>query len=207
MFMSRVEIPWPAARNPYEFHRQLWRLFPGQNPEARIGSDDDRQGFLFRVEENLTGKSARVLVQSRIAPIGAHGLVLLGTRELDPRPTMGQRLAYVLTANPVKTITDANRETKPGKRSKKSRVPLIKEQEQQQWLVRKLAEAAAIESCVVHSNVSLYFRKENSGGKLVTVTFEGILCVTESDRLTTLLENGVGPAKGFGCGLLLVRRA
>lgn len=207
MFLSRVEIPWPAARNPYDLHRQLWRLFPGQNPEARIGGEDDRQGFLFRVEENLIGRSARVLVQSRLAPIGADGLVLLGSRDFDPHPTTGQRLAYVLTSNPVKTITDANREAKPGKRSEKCRVPLIKEQEQQQWLVRKLSGAAAIESCVVHSNVPLYFRKGNGGGKLVTVTFEGVLCVTEPGRLTTLLENGIGPAKGFGCGLLLVRRA
>ena len=44
------------------------------------------------------------------------------------------------------------------------------------------------------------------GGKLVTATFEGVLHVRDPDRLAALLENGIGPAKAFGCGLLLVRR-
>lgn len=41
---------------------------------------------------------------------------------------------------------------------------------------------------------------------VVTVTFEGVLNVIDPDRLVMLLENGIGPAKAFGCGLLLVRR-
>ncbi len=27
MFLSRVEMPWEFARNPYDFHRQMWRMF------------------------------------------------------------------------------------------------------------------------------------------------------------------------------------
>jgi CRISPR system Cascade subunit CasE len=30
--------------------------------------------------------------------------------------------------------------------------------------------------------------------------------VDDPEQLTRLLENGIGPAKSFGCGLLLVRR-
>jgi len=52
----------------------------------------------------------------------------------------------------------------------------------------------------------VYFRKEGRGGKLVTVTFEGNLWVKEPERFVNFLQNGVGPAKSFGCGLLLVRR-
>ena len=44
------------------------------------------------------------------------------------------------------------------------------------------------------------------GGKLATVTFNGVMKVSNPARLIELLEKGVGPAKGFGCGLLLVRR-
>ncbi|MHB1353416.1 MAG: type I-E CRISPR-associated protein Cas6/Cse3/CasE [Thiobacillus sp.] len=40
----------------------------------------------------------------------------------------------------------------------------------------------------------------------MTCTFEGILRVEMPEQLASLLENGVGPAKAFGCGLLLVRR-
>jgi CRISPR system Cascade subunit CasE len=206
MFISRVEIPWEAVRNPYDIHRQLWRLFPGEERETRASGEQDRQGFLFRVEEQGTGRPARLLVQSRRAPIRTEGLLLLGSREIQPAPSAEQRLAFVLTANPVKTITDAERGAKPDKQSGKCRVPLIKEDEQRDWLTRKLATAATLESADILPRAPLYFRKGKRAGKLVTCTFEGVLRVDEPNTLTSLLESGVGPAKAFGCGLLLVRR-
>ena len=206
MFLSRVEIPWEFARNPYNLHQQLWKLFPGEEREARKSNDDVRQGFLFRVEENPTGRPARLLVQSRRTPEVALGMVIIGTREIQPRPVAGQRLAFLLTANPVKTIADAQRDAKPDKKSEKCRVPLIKEEDQREWVARKFASAGEIEVANVMPHAPIYFRKGSRGGKLATVTFDGVLRVSDPIRLAELLDNGVGPAKGFGCGLLLVRR-
>lgn len=39
-----------------------------------------------------------------------------------------------------------------------------------------------------------------------TVDFEGELEVVDADRFRRTLYNGIGPAKGFGCGLMMVRR-
>ncbi len=206
MFLSRVEIPWELARNPYNLHRQLWRLFPGEEKEMRSNNEELRQGFLFRVEENPTGRPARLLVQSRRMPEIASELIVIGTREFKPRPVTGQRLAFLLTANPIKTITDTQREAKPGKQSEKCRVPLIKEEDQREWIARKFARSGEIEATSILPHNPIYFRKGNRGGKLVTVTFEGVLCVRDPDFLVTLVENGIGHAKAFGCGLLLVRR-
>lgn len=222
MYLSRIELPWEAARNPYDLHRQVWRLFPGEAHESRDSDEAERQGFLFRVEHNPTGRPARLLVQSRHAPVAVAGIALVGAREFHPQPETGLQLAFLLTANPVKTIVDTEAEAKPDKlrrhtekivrradqspRQPKIRVPLIKEEEQREWLTRKLDGAAMIEAASVLPHAPTYFRKGNRGGKLVTVTFEGILSVTNPPHLTRLLENGVGPAKAFGCGLLLVRR-
>ncbi|MFN0040843.1 MAG: type I-E CRISPR-associated protein Cas6/Cse3/CasE [Burkholderiales bacterium] len=206
MFLSRVELPWEAVRNPYDLHRHVWRLFPGETRESRASGEAERQGFLFRVEHNPTGHPARLLVQSRRAPVVVAGIALVGTREFHPRPVASQRLAFLLTANPVKTITDAERDAKPGKKSEKCRVPLIRENDQREWLLRKLAVGAEVESTDVLLHPPLYFRKGNRGGKLVTATFEGVLRVRDPNSLATLLENGIGHAKAFGCGLLLVRR-
>jgi CRISPR system Cascade subunit CasE len=206
MFLSRVEIPWEYTRNPYNLHRQLWKLFPGEEKETRSNSEELRQGFLFRIEENPTGRPARLLVQSRRAPEPASGVVLVGTREISPQPVAGQRLAFLLTANPVKTITDTQRDAKPGKKSEKCRVPLIKEEDQHDWIERKLADAGEIEAVNVLPHAPIYFRKGNRGGKLISVTFEGVLRVSKPSRITELLDNGIGHAKAFGCGLLLVRR-
>lgn len=206
MFLSRVEVPWELARNPYEVHRQLWRLFPGEDKETRKNAQEQRQGFLFRVESNQPGRPLRLLVQSRRVPEPASGLMIVGTRELQPQPAADQRLAFLLTANPIKTITDAQRDTKSGKSSDKCRVPLIHEAEQRDWLKRKLIGAAEIEVVDVLPHAPVFFRKGNRGGKLVTVTFEGMLRVNQPEVLVAHLENGIGPAKVFGCGLLLVRR-
>lgn len=206
MFLSRVEIPWEFARNPYNLHRQLWKLFPGEEKETRSNDEELRQGFLFRIEDSSTGRPARLLVQSRRAPEIASGLVLVGTREIQPQPVAGQRLVFLLTANPVKTITDAQRDAKPSKKSEKCRVPLIKEEDQREWIARKLASACEIEAAKVLPHAPIYFRKGNRGGKLVTATFEGVMRVRNPDILITTMENGIGPAKAFGCGLLLVRR-
>ena len=51
------------------------------------------------------------------------------------------------------------------------------------------------------------FRK--GGGtsiRLGLLDIAGTLAVTDADKLVQTLMNGVGPAKAFGCGLLLVRR-
>lgn len=206
MFLSRVEVPWDFVRNPYGVHRQLWRMFPGEARETRKDGEEPRQGFLFRVEESRPGRIARLLVQSRRPPTTVPDLVLVGTRELNLRPQVGQRLAFLVTANPIKTIADTERDMKPGKKSDKCRVPLIREGDQREWLIRKLNGAAEVEAATIQVHSPLYFRKGGRAGKLSTVTYEGLLRVTGADNLIALLENGVGPAKGFGCGLLLVRR-
>jgi len=206
MYISRVELKLDFTRNPYEYHRRLWRLFPGENRETRRVGEEERKGFLFRVEGNQPGRAARFLVQSRRPPEQAAGVALLGCREFHPRPNADQRLAFLLTANPVKMINDQELETKTDKESKKCRVPLLREEEQREWLTRKLAGVADIEAVSVLPHPPVYFRKGSRAGKLVTFSFEGVLRVLNGPDLVTILENGIGPAKAFGCGLLLVRR-
>ena len=163
-------------------------------------------GFLFRVEDNRPGQPARVLVQSHQPPCPAPGIGLLGSREFRPQPTAGQRLAFLLTANPVKTIQDTETTQKPAKTRATCRVPLIDEDQQRDWLGRKLGGAAKLETVSLLPHAPVFFRRGQRAGKLVTLTFEGVLNVEDPWALVTLLENGVGPAKAFGCGLLLVRR-
>jgi len=207
MFISRVEVPWEAVRNPYDVHRLLWRFFPGEARETRTGSEQERQGFLFRIEDQHIGRPTRLLVQSRRAPVCVHDMALLGTREFNPVICAERRLAFVLTANPVKNVIDIERIAKPNKKSKRCRVPIVKEEGQIAWLGHKLTAAAELEHVTVLPHAPLYFKKHKHAGKLVACTFEGTMRVLDAERLVGLLENGVGPAKAFGCGLLLVRRA
>lgn len=212
MFISRVEMPWPTVQNPYEIHRHLWLLFTNEalkHHEQNI--EDKRRGFLFRIESYQTGSPARFLVQSYQRPISSALIKTLGCREFNPQPQATQQLAFLLTANPIKTITDTQKDAKPKKAPNKRgqfkcRVPLVHEEQQRNWLSRHLEAATDIEAVTILPHPPLYFRKGQQSGKVTTVTFEGVLRVREPDILIQMLENGIGPAKSFGCGLLLVRR-
>lgn len=207
MILSEISMDWSVAAHPYEWHRALWRLFPGRPAENRLSREEARSGFLYRIERMETGRGARALLLSEVAPTGqTTGIqIMRSTTELNPTFQEGQTLGFRLTANPVKTITDAEGRLNAKGEVKKCRVPLIREEDQSNWLARHLDGAAELAQAEIRQEHPLYFRKREVG-KIVPVTFEGTLRVTDGKLLTELMRNGIGPAKAFGCGLLLVRR-
>lgn len=196
MYLSRVQLDWKDTRNPYDWHRALWRLFPEQPTEQRT--------FLFRVEQQRPGQGALILLQSPAAPYpyDAATRVIAEPKRLDLSAiTEGSSLRFRLTANVIKTIRDSEDP------ERHIRVPLIKEDQQLEWLGRKLGTAAAVEAARPTPNPPLFFRRKGRAGKLATVTFEGRLRVLDPDSFRSLIGTGVGAAKSFGCGLLSVARA
>jgi len=198
MFLSKVWIDWNWVKDPYQLHRALWRLFPD--------SQSDERDFLFRVEDVQRGKGAFALLLSAKQPITAPVAEVIASKLMPQSIPSGARLRFRLRANPIKTIKDDKRLDKKGV-PKSVRVPLINEQEQLLWLVRKLAGVAELETALVMPEPALYFRKQNMDGKIQTVCFEGVLKVLDAAALITLLRQGIGPAKAMGCGLLSLAAA
>jgi len=204
MYLSKVRLLPGRLDNAWEWHRALWTLFPGIE---RIKNES--APFLYQMERLNLKQGAEVLMQSAIEPGKASDRAqLLAVRQFDPRPREGQLLTFRLTANVTKAIRDKDNP------DRKIRVPLIKEEQQRAWLERKLGDAAsAIRNLHIQRHPPLYFRKGQRPGKIVTVSFEGELVVGNAQALAKLLKGdadhapGIGPAKAFGCGLLLVRRA
>jgi CRISPR-associated protein Cas6/Cse3/CasE subtype I-E len=122
----------------------------------------------------------------------------------------GQLLRFRLTANPTKVLTEQNEE------KRKIRVPLIKPAQQEDWLKRKLDGFAVIETVMPRNEAPLYFNQKCRGGKIVPVNFEGILRVVNPEKFKEQIYEeynekgeyiaGIGHAKAFGCGLMLVRK-
>jgi len=120
----------------------------------------------------------------------------LECREFFPAFKEGQRLRFEVSANPVKRLARSG-----------DRVPLIRDEERLAWLGRQLDGAAEIEAARVVASERLYFRKPGMPpGKIEEVTFAGVLRVRDAARLLETCRGGVGPAKSFGCGLLLLAR-
>lgn len=198
MYLSKVLICGAACRNPYEIHRALWNLFPED-------ADADRD-FLFRVEQAGQNRH-EVLMQSLREPvISSDDARILACKEYKLSLQPGQSLRFLLVANPIKMIKDEKGRTNTAGDPKKCRVPLIKEEEQRAWIERKLQDAALLGTLIVDPVLPLRFRKsrEDCAGKIQQVSFQGVMKVEDPDRLTGLINTGIGPAKAFGCGMLSV---
>lgn len=201
MYLSKILMDGHACHNPYEIHRVLWRLFP-EDAEAQ-------REFLFRIGHS-DWHQAEVLLQSKIKPVSAApDAKILECKEFPLNLREGQRLRFLLIANPIKTIDDeAGRKNKSGE-AKKCRVPLIREEDQRSWIKRKLQDAVSLDALDIAPLLPLRFRKgkENQAGKIQPVSFQGCLNVKNPAVLRDLIKKGIGPAKAFGCGLLSLARA
>lgn len=187
---SRTAVNWTA--NPYRVHQRLKMAYEG----------DPR--LLFRIEENLAG--VHILVQSHAKPDWAAAFANFPVlrcppehKPFDPRLATGQRYRFRLRVNP--TV----------KRNGK-RWGLVREEDQQAWLTRKLTAAGAE---LLGDRVAARERQNSrknpardSGTQThFAVLFEGVLKVTDPVQLKAALEQGIGPAKGYGFGLLSLARA
>lgn len=200
MYLSKVMISGAACRNPYEIHRVLWKLF--------AEDADAERDFLFRVGQAEQNR-AEVLMQSLRKPEASFDAArILACKEYPLLLQTGQRLRFLLVANPIKMIKDEKGRTDAAGEPKKCRVPLIKEEEQKAWIERKFQGVALLDSLVIDPVLPLRFRKsrEDRAGKIQQVSFQGVLNVENSEVLTELVQSGIGPAKAFGCGLLSLAR-
>lgn len=181
-------------RNPYELHRTLSRAF-GDGKEAIQAAR-----CLFRMEETADSDSLFILVQSRVAPewdrLSPSPGYWSGPPEVKPvelHLSRGRNLAFRLRANP--TICQ------DGKRR-----PVKDESGQLRWLERKGDSQGFRLNLirVTHSDVVGFRTAEGMDVTLNAVLFDGVLTVVDSGRFAAAIENGIGPAKGFGMGLLSV---
>lgn len=199
MYLSKVLVSWQKARNPYEIHRVLWKMFPSRQDESR--------DFLFRIERQQKGLETEILMQSINKPVSSkQSYHVTALREYQLSLLNGQKLRFRLRANPVKTISDKRGRINRKGKIKKCRVPLIREEDQRAWLQRKFSPFCSIVKLNIQNEAPLYFRKkkEQRTGKIQTVLFNGIIMINDPDSFLDKMTIGIGPAKAFGCGMLSI---
>lgn len=186
-------------RDPYHTHAAVMRGFPNGG-KGRV---------LFRVENPREHNRPviQILVQSQISPDWTELAKDLGPnlevhfKKLALAFTSGQRLRFRLRANPIVK--------RDGKRQ-----GLVSDEHQIKWLVRK-AEAGGfrVEPASVQTIDEGMWKAVKQGDQqshllqIHTVLFEGCLNILQPEIFLKTLADGIGPAKGFGCGLLSLARA
>jgi CRISPR system Cascade subunit CasE len=144
------------------------------------------------------------------------------TKPYSPVVRKDQRLAFMLRANPIRTKRDEKdkqhrhdvvMEAKTLLKQRQAELPRESELVQQagfMWLaLRGEANGFAVRDGEVRADGYAQLRFTKPKGmhsvSLSTIEFNGLLTVTDPDLLVKTLYRGLGPAKAFGCGLMMVR--
>lgn len=206
MYLSLLKLD-PDSRttrelrlNPYLLHQAVFRAFP----------DEDSGGpgrVLYRMDMDREDQT-NLLVQSEKKPDWDRAELLKGVvdeaiqspKHFSPVLLSGQHLYFRLRANP--TVKKKAEGTKNG-----YRLGLLREEDQIEWLSRKAEEGGfAVVRCRAIPEGVVRDERSTAGEKLshYAVRFEGILNVVDPQHFLETIARGIGPAKGFGFGLLSI---
>jgi CRISPR system Cascade subunit CasE len=193
--------------NSYEMHRTIMGAFPTPLPH--------NERVLFRIEPGERSDMPVVLVQSVYRPDWESVqqktencfVCMPQVRSLDGLNIKdGDWLRFRLRADPSKRVYYARRE-------KSQRISLFSEKDRREWMTRKAQESGfSILSEVLSIRDAPYRtmfipRDERTHKATINmVDYEGVLRVEDAEKFLVGLRQGIGPAKGLGCGLLSLAR-
>jgi CRISPR system Cascade subunit CasE len=188
-----------GLRDCYDWHQAAWKAFPGR--------DGQRREFLTRLDQRPEG--FRLLIVSPVPPVRPEWCPADAeswkTKPIPETYFSRRRYAFQLCANPTKKVSKERSDgslTKNGKR-----VPLGKREELTEWIRRKgeLGGFCVDEATLrTFSRGREYFQKGGLTGLHSAVEFQGVLAVTDPAKFHESFTHGIGSAKAFGFGLLVI---
>lgn len=226
MYFSKMTLDKEAAisgrfrdlvTGPYQVHEVIWGLF-ADHP-------DRKRDFLYRAE--LTGRDPVVYLLSLREPVYQGQIWDILSKPFNPVLQKGDILSFRVRVNPVVTKTEPDPERKrirhrhdiimDAKRKLKeensqfSMADLV-QQESVRWLSQR-GENGGFSLFNDRVIAGGYRKMQFSQGRkkntisISVVDCDGVLRVTDPDLFSQMLCKGLGPAKGFGCGLMMVKRS
>lgn len=225
MYLTRM--PLNAAReetrrliaSPYRLHAAVEAAFP---PDMAAADDGGR--VLWRLDRRTESpREFWLYIVSPEKPDLTHVVEQAGwplyerlweTRDyqaLLDRIENGQRWEFRLKANPVRKVRQ-DKGRSPNERVVGTIQGHVTVDQQLEWL-RSRAESHGFElACDVNGAPAVVvsqrnreaFRRGSDEVTLSTAMYDGMLAVVDADRMRATLCQGIGRAKGFGCGLLTV---
>lgn len=219
-YFSRVRLlaglhhtPWlrDLARQgeAYRDHALLWRLFPG---------DGLPRDFIFR---RLDDDVSYYVVSAR-PPQDGSGLFQIQTKPYAPQLAEGMALGFELRANPVRSrrnaegkvqrhdvLMEAKRRAKTGAEAGAKELAAQVEAAGKAWLLERASQwglHVRDESLLQKRYTQHRLKRKGQQIAYSSLDYQGVADVADASKLLHALLQGVGHSKGFGCGLLLVKR-
>lgn len=195
MYLSQITL---ATRDPrrvaslmagdaYRVHQTCWRLFPGA----------DKRSFLYRRQPN------GFVALCDMEPANPDGIWHVESKLFAPKLRKGDQLQFMVTANAT-VCRDGKRHDVMMNAKHLGTDP---QEAARQWIIQRGPqhgfEAQAVRVGAYQHHL---LRKPGHQIRFSTIDYDGALEVVDPDRFIATLIKGLGRAKSFGCGLLLVRR-
>ena len=214
--LTRVFLDYETAalrgiHDAYDWHQRAWVAFPHLDGvrNSRLG-DGEARHFLTRLDDKDGGY--QMLFLSPTEPCRP-GWCPDHETNWQTKPVAGSflehaRYRFSLRANPTKKLTPKGADGKRHGQGK--RVAVRDFAELASWMDRKSKAAGlAIEPGTLRiAERGLYHftkEKERRLGTLNIVDFDGVLRVTDRAAFKAAFQNGIGSAKAFGCGLIILQ--
>jgi len=179
-------------KDSYAWHKAVWEAFPGR--------EDQDRNFLMRVDNR--GRFFQVLLLSHERPTMPEW-GQWETKEINPQFLEHDRYRFELRANPtVKRVVrnDFGERKKNGRRA-----AIYSRDDLKAWMDRKAQISGfQVENFDMDPPVSQPFLKKGKAGKHIKVDFRGILSVLDRAAFKSAFATGIGPAKAFGFGMLVL---
>lgn len=213
MYLSRLILN-PQSRQVqreladiYQMHRTILSAFPLELPQGerilyRLEERTERLTLLVQSQnepdwEKIADPRKGYLLTEQFLPTGWENPAV---KPLDLKFSPGQELAFRLLVNPTK-------KKKVDGKDNGQRVGIYKEEEQLNWLKRKIEDAGCM---LLEARTSQHSKMHGSrfedGQKhnltYSAVQFDGLLEVVDTDKLLIAIKHGIGSGKGLGFGLL-----
>jgi len=188
-YLSQATLPVSVALHTgftdgYAWHQGIWGSFPGK--------PDEKRRFLFRIDKQR--KIFRVLLLSVDEPVSTRYLVWQSKNVLDGF-LEHELYRFAIKANPTMRRS-----------SDKRRLAIYDESRLQAWFERKATDGGfTTESLSIGAPIAEAFVKNGKRGKHVAVEYEGVLRVVDRNAFVSAFHSGIGAAKGFGYGLLMLQ--
>lgn len=206
-----IESTWKERiKDNYDWHKKIWECFP------ETGSNVKRD-FLTRIDTFESGFKVWILAQKKPICPNWCSRENFKLKEVAPSFLAHRYYAFDLRANPTRKLVQRD---STGKRLKGKRIPIVDHEELRTWLIQKgkircnkpitgepipggftLFEQHPLE---ISPMVENHFRKKSHQAYHGGVQFRGIIEVTDFEKFKETYHYGIGSAKSFGFGLLLL---
>jgi CRISPR system Cascade subunit CasE len=204
LHLTQILLPYEDAirllhiRDSYDWHQRIWQAFGGRETQSR--------DFIIRVDQKE--EAFRVLILSQSPPSKPDWCPTdcFGTKLIPEDFFTRSAYRFSLLANPTKKLRV---DLADGSRKKNGRrVPLVQRADLEAWILRKAQAGGFVinpDSLRILPRGREFFHKDStSRGTHTAVEFQGELTVADPVQFRLTVAAGIGSAKAFGFGLLVV---